>query len=522
MNSYRVGLSSLLALLVLCSVSCNKNGPSKTESLTTSTPAQSSANLQPQQTDADEMGSNLVPPEDISSESIRDANLGPMVLPTSFGRRTGDLDEMVKERRIRALVVINPIEFFYSHGKPKGITYEMVEQLQAHVNKELKTGTAVKVTFIPLRPDELGTALQGGVGDVIAQGVVITPGRQRKFAFTTPTQTDVDHIIVTGKELVDAQSFDDLVGKDIYVNPLTAAYDKLTKINEERVRAGKLPLSVKAADRNLMEDDLVEMVNGGLIPATVAMRHRVSFWARVLPNIKLHPQMIVSNDGELAWVVRKNNPELKKLLDEFIQKHGEGTSLGNTLLRRYLQNTKWVKNSTSKQEMKKYSEYVEYFKKYASQYSFDYLMIMAQAYQESLLDQQKRNRSGAVGIMQVIPKYASAAPINVPDVSKADKNILAGVRMLNNILTNYFDDPAIDQVNRTLFTFASYNAGPSRIVRLRKHAAEQGLDSSKWFGNVELEVSKEIGEETTLYVDNIYKYYVAYKLAAATKRNSKG
>jgi len=520
-NYFRVGLTPLLALLVFALVSCNKEEqpPSKSETLTDTAPAQRSTDVLPEQTDADAIGSDLVPPEDVSNESVRNEKSGLLVLPTSFGRRTGDLDEMLRERRIRALVVINPIGFFYSHGKPKGMTYEMLEQLQAYVNKKLNTGTFdIKVTFIPMRPDELGPALRAGIGDVIAQGVVITPGRHRNFAFTTPTKKDVTHLIVTGKELGSARSFDDLAGADIYVNPLTAAYDMLTKISQERVRSQKPPLSIKAADRNLLEDDLVEMVNAGLIPATAAMQHRATLWAQVLPNIKLQPQMVIEEDGELAWVVRQNNPELKKLLDEFIEKHGEGTSFGNTLLRRYLQNTKWVKNSTSRQEMKKFSEYVEYFKKYASQYSFDYLMIMAQGYQESFLDQQKRSRAGAVGIMQVIPKYASAAPINVRDVSKADNNILAGVRMLNNILTNYFDDPAIDQVNRTLFTFASYNAGPNRIVRLRKRAAGDGLNPNKWFGNVELEVAKDIGEETVMYVDNIYKYYVAYKLAAESQQ----
>src|SRR5262245_26749451 len=86
--------------------------------------------------------------------------------------------------------------------------------------------------------------------------------------------------------------------------------------------------------------------------------------------------------------------------------------------------------------------------------------------------------------------------------------------MLNNIVTNYFADPAIDDVNRTLFTFASYNAGPSRIARLRKQAVNDGLNPNKWFGNVELEVARDVGEETVNYVDNIYKYYVAYKLTA--------
>jgi len=179
-NHFRFAVAPLLTLSLLCWLSCNKKNqiPSTTETTTKTAP---------EQTAADAMGSDLVPPEDISSETARDVKSGPLVLPTSFGRRTGDLDEMFKERRIRALVVIDPIGFFYSHGKPKGMNYEMLEQLQAYVNKKSNTGTLdIKVTFIPLRPDELGTALREGVGDVIAHGVVITPGRQQNFAFTVP------------------------------------------------------------------------------------------------------------------------------------------------------------------------------------------------------------------------------------------------------------------------------------------------------------------------------------------------
>jgi len=232
----------------------------------------------------------------------------------------------------------------------------------------------------------------------------------------------------------------------------------------------------------------------------------------------LHAAMIVASGGQLGWVVRKNNPKFKRLLDEFMDDYGEGTSFGNVVRQRYQQNTKWIRNSTAAGEMRKFAMYVEYFKKYAAQYNFDYLMITAQAYQESALDNSKVSSGGAVGIMQVIPKYAAANPIRVPDVTKADKNILAGVRMLHHIVTTYFDDPAIDPVNKTLFSFASYNAGPNRIVRLRKKASDDGLDPNKWFGNVELEVAEEVGEEPVLYVDNIYKYYVAYKLATERKQ----
>jgi len=205
-------------------------------------------------------------------------------------------------------------------------------------------------------------------------------------------------------------------------------------------------------------------------------------------------------------------------VDEFISSHAVGTSFGNTLVRRYLQNTKWVKDSTSSEEMKKFQANLALFQKYAGEYDFDYLMLAAQGYQESLLDQSRRNPSGAVGIMQVIPKYAAANPINVSNVNVADGNIHAGVKMLRNLEDKYFNDPKIDRLNKTLFVFASYNAGPNRIAKLRKEATDMGLDPNVWFNNVEVVAAKEIGQETVTYVANIYKYYVAYKLAAADRQ----
>jgi membrane-bound lytic murein transglycosylase MltF len=163
--------------------------------------------------------------------------------------------------------------------------------------------------------------------------------------------------------------------------------------------------------------------------------------------------------------------------------------------------------------MKKFDALRTMFEKYAAQYDFDYLMLMALGYQESLLDQRRRNPSGAVGIMQVIPKYAAASPINVKDVTKADGNIQAGVKMLRNIEDQYFNDSNIDPVDKTLLVFASYNAGPTRIAKLRQQARAKGLDPNKWFENVELMVAQNVGQETVTYVGNVYKYYVAYKLA---------
>jgi membrane-bound lytic murein transglycosylase MltF len=200
-------------------------------------------------------------------------------------------------------------------------------------------------------------------------------------------------------------------------------------------------------------------------------------------------------------------------LDEFIAPRAVGSSFGNTLVRRYLEDTHWVVNSTSPEEMKKFEALSGLFKKYAGQYDLDYLMMMAQGYQESLLEQSVRSPGGAVGIMQVMPRDAAAAPINVPDVWTAEGNIHAGIKMLRTIEDQYLNDPKLDPLNKTLLAFASYNAGPNRIAQLRQEAPKQGLDPNQWFGNMELMVARNVGQVTVTYVGNVYKYYVAYKLA---------
>jgi membrane-bound lytic murein transglycosylase MltF len=446
-----------------------------------------------------------------------------LTLPSDFGKRTGDLDEMARERTIRALVIINPIGFFYLSGRPQGIQYEALEEFQRFVNRKLKTGRLpLKVVFLPVRPDQLGDALTEGLGDLIAHGIFITPEREQSFALSAPVQKNVSEVVVTGSASGNVSSFDGMAGVAIYANSVTAHYERLQQLSDARRKEGHAPLDVRAADRNLFDDDLIQMVNAGLIPATVANQARAELWAQVLPNVRAHLELVVASEGETAWVMRKNNPRLKKLVDEFVREHRIGTTFGNTLLHRYLEDTKWIKDSLSPEELRKFVAYSPLFKKYAAEYNIDYLMIAAQGFQESQLDQNKVSSAGAVGVMQVIPKFAAADPINIPNVRDAEGNIHAGAKILHRLADTYFNEPGIDPLNKTLFTFASYNAGPSRIAGLRARAKQDGLDPNKWFGNVELEVAKDIGQETVNYVGNIYKYYVAYRMAVASRRGAAG
>ena len=268
-----------------------------------------------------------------------------------------------------------------------------------------------------------------------------------------------------------------------------------------------------AAEEIFEDEDLLEMVNAGLIPMIVMDSHKAQFWTQIFDKIKVHDDIAVREGGEIAWAFRKNSPRLKAIVNEFVKGHKKGTLMGNMLLKRYLKNTRYVKNSVSGSEMKKFNAMLQYFEHYAGQYDFDYLMIAALAYQESGLDQSKRSHVGAVGVMQILPSTAADKNVGIPDISDAESNIHAGVKYLNFIRGRYFNDPEIDRFNQTLFAFAAYNAGPARVAKLRTKAEQQGYDPNIWFDNVEIFAARDIGRETVQYVANILKYYVGYSLS---------
>ena len=267
------------------------------------------------------------------------------------------------------------------------------------------------------------------------------------------------------------------------------------------------------------------MVNAGLVGVTVMDDMVAAFWAKVYDGLAVHTDLSLADGDNIGWAVRKGTPKFLNLINEFGKDHKEGTSFGNVLLQKYLRDTKWAKNSVAPGEMEKFKATIAFFKKYADQYKFEWLMIAAQAYQESTIDQTKTSPAGAIGVIQIKPSTAAGDPVNIQGVDKdIEKNINAGVKYLNFIMENYFKDAHMNRLNRGLFAFASYNAGPNRIAKLRKQAEAEGLNPNVWFNNVELIAAKEIGAETVTYVSNIYKYYVAYQIAsetAATKRSSK-
>ena len=439
--------------------------------------------------------------------------------PAAVGTWTDDFDGMKDRRLVRMLVAYSKTFYFIDKGTQRGSTYELGMLLEKALNAGTKDrARPIRVVFIPTSRDQLLPALAAGRGDIAAANLTITPERLELVDFSAPIAGDVSEILVTPAGTTAPASAEGLSGAKVHVRRSSSYYSSLVRLNTRLKALGKAPVEIVPADENLEDEDILEMVNAGLIPATIVDSHIATFWKQIFETIELHPDVRVREGGEVAWAIRKDSPQLKQVVDTFIAKNRKGSATGNDILNRYLKSTKWVKNATADADMKRLREVTDLFKKYSDQYGFDWLLVAAQGYQESGLDQSTRSRVGAIGVMQVMPATARDRNVNIPNIHELEPNIHAGVKYLRFMVNEYFDDPGIDRVNRHLFAFASYNAGPNRIQRLRKVAADEGLDPNKWFNNVEVVVAREVGRETVQYVSNIYKYYLAYKLVVEKTR----
>ncbi len=432
--------------------------------------------------------------------------------PIATQKWIGDFDGMAKRRVIRILTPYSKTGYFIDKGVQRGVVYDAGVKLETELNTKLKTKPATKihVVFLPTSRDDLQQALVEGRGDIVAANVTVTPERAKVVDFAVPGKTDVREIVVTGPGAPVINTVDDLSGKAVHVRDRSVQFESLTALNASLKQKGKAPVVIKTVPLSLEDEDILEMVNAGLLKATVVDDYIGEFWKQVLPNLTLRPTVSVRENAAIAWAARKGSPKLMAVLNPFITANKQGTLFGNQLLQKYLKSAKFVKNATASEELRKFQAVVELFKRYGGQYNLDYLLMMAQGFQESGLNQDAKSHVGAIGVMQVMP--ATGKELKVGDITQIDANINAGVKYIRFMIDQQFANEPIDTLNKGLFAFAAYNCGPGRLRSLRREAATKGLNPNVWFNNVERIAGQRVGRETVQYVSNIYKYYVAYSL----------
>jgi len=429
-----------------------------------------------------------------------------------------DLDRLLARGRIRVAVTYSKTHYFVEKGRPRGFAYENLAEFERFLRQRhaRKHRVPVTIVFMPVPRDELFTRLRDGRADLAVANLTITPERQELAEFTIPLFSGTREVVVTGSDAPSLNTLDELSGREVVVRGSSSFREHLDGLNARLTSEGKAPVRVILADEHLETEDLLEMVSAGLIEATVADEYIVDLWKTVFPGLQIHRRAPIAEGSAIAWAVRKGAPRLLGEANAFLAKHRTGTTFGNTLRNRYLKDPNWARRAMDPRSVRKFDVLVDLFRKYGDRYGFDHLLLLAQAYQESGLDQDRRSAAGAIGVMQVLP--TTGAMMRVGDVHELNPNVHAGTKYLRQIVELYFSDPGIVDLDRMLFGFAAYNAGPTRIQSLRRRAAARGLDPNVWFGNVEAMASEVMGLETVHYVSNISKYYLAYRMLENRRR----
>jgi len=425
---------------------------------------------------------------------------------------SGDLDQMVERRVIRALVPYSPIFFFVDDkARPRGISQDYLSEFEQFLNQSLEIeGIPVSIAAVPVTREQLIPWLLEGRGDLIVADLTITDARSEQMQFSEPIARGVSELLISGPSAAPIRRLEELAGRTVLTRVDSSYLNSLNALSTRLVQDGLPAIDIELAPGHFEDGDLLEVVNAGIAAHTVIDGYMARYWQQALPNITVHDELKLREDSAIGWAIRTENHQLKRVVDEFVRSHRDGTLFGNITIDKYLKNPKWITNPDQNAARARFNDMAHLFQTFAQTYELDWLLLVAQGYQESTLDQTKRSHVGAIGVMQLL--QSTADDMDVGDIMELENNIHAGVKYVRYVMDHFFNDPAIDQRNRMLLALASYNAGPGRIRSLRRKAAERGLDPNQWFDHVEIVVAQDIGRETVNYVRNIFKYYIAYRM----------
>jgi membrane-bound lytic murein transglycosylase MltF len=438
----------------------------------------------------------------------------PRALPTHEVEYKADLDGLIARRLIRVAAPYSRTLYFNDKGRERGLCADFVRDFETWINRKYAKQLGNRPITVVLRPvtrDELLSTVAEGYADIAVGNLTITEERRKVLDFV-PQQgmPPAREIVVTGPRSRRVPTADDLSGRTVHVRPSSSYHESLVRLNRRFDDHDRDEVRIVPVPDALEDEDLMEMVNAGLVDAIVVDDWKARMWAPVLKRIQLNEGAVLRSGGTIGWGVRKANPRLEAAMTEFQSSFVKKQNLYAQRMKSYSQLVAQLNDANAARDRKRFEDTIALFHKYGARYHFDPLMLAAMGYQESQLDQNARSRVGAVGIMQLMPATGSA--LKVGDIRVAENNVHAGAKYMDELMQKHLSGANFDETNRSLFAFACYNAGPGNIQRMREEARRRRLNPDLWFNNVEIVTAEKLGLQTPTYVRNIYKYYVAYKL----------
>ena len=441
----------------------------------------------------------------------------------ALGEWRGDLDGIISERArlLRLLTVFEPMFYLVDGRKQAGAVFEAAREFETFLNETLgKTRAAdrIRIILVPVRRDELIPFIRDGRGDIAAANLTITDDRLGDVDFSDPVVSDAHEVVVTGPSADPVNSLDELSGRPVLVRRSSSYFESLQRLNRDLEARDLPPASIVEVNEILDDGAILKLVYEGRLPTTVVDSHIAEFWVEVFPDLVWNDEVRPRENTRIAWAVQKDAPQLLEQINAFVKTHKKGTLAGNILINRYMKSTDWLESNEERVVNQRLDSLKNLFQEKAALYDLDWRRLAAQAFQESGLDQSRRSSRGAIGLMQLM--LATAREMGFDDISTADANVEAGAKYMRHVIDTYFSDiehnpevdPEVAREEAYAVALAAYNAGPTRISRLRRTAESRGINSRIWFDQMEPIVAREVGSEPVKYVQNVMEFSIQIQL----------
>ncbi len=437
-----------------------------------------------------------------------------------------DFDQIKEEGVLRMITRYSSGSYFLDHGIQAGFEYEFIQAFaKSH-------GLSVEV-IIPAPNQSPIELLNNGKGDIIADNLTINEERSKWLRFSR-SYNKVNQVVVVSSALgYTPYQVNELKGIPITIQKNSSYYPVLLRLMD---MGWNLELNVIEEERST-ESILMDLARGEVL-ATVADDHILQASKKYIRGLIEGP--VLTQNDEIAWALRTNAPILETQVNSFLSQHMWMDEYGtpkrseflNVLRKKYFEGSRQMADYFNpvkdQQKMGALSPYDSLMQQVAAEFGMDWVMLTAVAAQESKFDSEVVSWAGAVGIMQVIPKYSeqTADSLLIPEI-----NIREGARILSEHIQHY---SYMDSLESWSFALASYNAGAGHIADARRIAMDHNKDPNKW-ADVAPSLLKKMepkyyeqtrhgyarGIETVQYVQNILNRYNTYKAIIVLSQESR-
>ncbi|EQM77828.1 transglycosylase SLT domain-containing protein [Pseudomonas stutzeri] len=430
--------------------------------------------------------------------------MGPPVWQPSDKVR--DLAEIRRSGVLRVLVNQSRNSSGEIKGEAIGVEYVRLRAFEQFLNRSSK-GPQLTLEIIPKAKDQLLGALQRGEGDLVAPGELMSQQLAGRTSRSRAVVNSVPLVLVSRQGARRYTNYEQLSGRSLALPAGSAAGPALEQINRQLMQAGRAPIVVEWVDPTLAVEDVLEMVQAGIYPATVVEQTIAERWAKVLPKLRIETGLVLGKTADMHWYLRKEASMLLASVDRFLASYSAPENQDAAFVRVYrrLYRVQYPLDRVGRQRLEKVRPTLQ---RHAQQEEIDWLNLAALAFKESTLNPAARGASGATGLMQVT--RATAQSMGVSDIGKLDNNVLASAKYLANLRRRYFASPRLNERERMAFVLAAYNLGPQRVQSMRAEARRRGLNPDQWFFQVERVAMSTVGMGVVSYVNAVNKYYLAY------------